>query len=171
LPQRKNLFYGQERLKRGLTGQYVADASAGGEVVRAFVPHPLPPRPPLTPDTLYVNLFLKQGGRDLPGGGDRDRLAGEWARCICRARGRRDSSHRANEGDARHGPGLAASVRVNTPDARLTVDHVVTDRLQEMVDANFKFYKRVTDDREFARFMDATQPSVSDGRCWRSSGR
>jgi type I restriction enzyme R subunit len=44
---------------------------------------------------------------------------------------------------------LAASVRVNTPEnARLTFDHVVTDRLQEMVDTNFKFYKRVTDDRE-----------------------
>lgn len=32
-------------------------------------------------------------------------------------------------------PALAARVRVNTPEnARLTVDHVVTDRLQEMVD-------------------------------------
>ncbi len=51
-------------------------------------------------------------------------------------------------------PALAASVRVNTPEnARLTFDHVVTDRLQEMVDTNFKFYKRVTDDREFARFF------------------
>jgi type I restriction enzyme R subunit len=49
---------------------------------------------------------------------------------------------------------LAASVRVNTPEnARLTFDHVVTDRLQEMVDTNFKFYKRVTNDREFARFF------------------
>jgi Fic family protein len=38
-------------LKRGLTGQYVAGSSAGDEVVRAFVPHPLPPRPPLTYDT------------------------------------------------------------------------------------------------------------------------
>src|SRR6266852_1191665 len=38
-------------MKRGLTGQYVAGSSAGGEVVRAFVPHPLPPRPPLTHDT------------------------------------------------------------------------------------------------------------------------
>jgi Fic family protein len=38
-------------LKRGLTGHYGAGSSAGGEVVRAFVPHPLPPRPPLTPDT------------------------------------------------------------------------------------------------------------------------
>jgi hypothetical protein len=54
------------------------------------------------------------------------------------------------------GPGScpSTSVRVNTPEnARLTFDHVVTDRLQEMVDSNFKFYKRVTDDREFARFF------------------
>lgn len=49
---------------------------------------------------------------------------------------------------------LAASVRANTPEnARLTFDHVVTDRLQDMVDTNFKFYKRVTDDREFAKFF------------------
>lgn len=41
----------QKLMKRGLTGQYVAGSSAGGEVVRAFVPHPLPPRPPLTHDT------------------------------------------------------------------------------------------------------------------------
>ena len=49
---------------------------------------------------------------------------------------------------------LAASVRVNTPDnARLTFDHIVTDSLQDMVDTNFKFYKRVTDDREFSKFF------------------
>lgn len=46
------------------------------------------------------------------------------------------------------------SVRANTPEnARLTFDHVVTDRLQDMVDTNFEFYKRVTDDREFAKFF------------------
>jgi type I restriction enzyme R subunit len=49
---------------------------------------------------------------------------------------------------------LTASIRVNTPEnARLTFDHVVADRLQEMVDTNFKFYKRVTDDPQFARFF------------------
>jgi type I site-specific restriction-modification system R (restriction) subunit len=32
-------------------------------------------------------------------------------------------------------------------------DHVVTDRLQEMVDTDVNFYKRVTDDRAFARFF------------------
>jgi type I restriction enzyme, R subunit len=31
----------------------------------------------------------------------------------------------------------------------------VNDRLQEMIDANFKFYKQVTDDPEFAKvFLD-----------------
>lgn len=35
--------------------------------------------------------------------------------------------------------------------ARLTFDQVVTDRLQDMVDVNFKSYKRVTDDQQFSR--------------------
>jgi hypothetical protein len=30
---------------------------------------------------------------------------------------------------------------------------VVTDRLQDMVDTNFKFYKRITDDREFSKYF------------------
>ena len=53
-------------------------------------------------------------------------------------------------------PALTASVRANTPeDAHLTFDYVVTDRLQDMVDTNFRFYKRITDDREFSRlFLD-----------------
>jgi len=51
---------------------------------------------------------------------------------------------------------LAKAVEVNTPDnARLTFDHVVNDKLQEMIDTNFKFYKQVTDDPDFARtFLD-----------------
>ena len=49
---------------------------------------------------------------------------------------------------------LVASIRGNPPEnARLTFDHVVADRLQDMMDTNFKFYKRVTDDRDFARFF------------------
>jgi type I restriction enzyme, R subunit len=49
---------------------------------------------------------------------------------------------------------LVTSVQVNTPEnARLTFDHVVTDHLQDMVDTNFQFYKRVTDDQAFARFF------------------
>ncbi|MBI3761824.1 MAG: hypothetical protein HY260_08195 [Chloroflexi bacterium] len=47
---------------------------------------------------------------------------------------------------------LDASVRVNTPDnARLTFDHVVNDRVQELIDTNFKFYKQITDDDDFAQ--------------------
>jgi type I restriction enzyme R subunit len=51
---------------------------------------------------------------------------------------------------------LEKAVKVNTPDnARLTFDHVVTDKLQEMIDTNFKFYKQVTDDPDFAKtFLD-----------------
>ena len=49
---------------------------------------------------------------------------------------------------------LVTAVRTNVPEnARLTFDHVVGDRLQDMVDTNFKFYKRVTDDREFAKYF------------------
>jgi type I restriction enzyme R subunit len=51
-------------------------------------------------------------------------------------------------------PALEASVRANTPEnARLTFDHVVTDRLQDMVETNFEFYKRVTDDERFSKFF------------------
>jgi type I restriction enzyme R subunit len=51
-------------------------------------------------------------------------------------------------------PALVASVRVNTPEnARLTFDHVVVDRLQDMVDTNFKFYKRITDDPAFSKYF------------------
>ncbi len=49
---------------------------------------------------------------------------------------------------------LADSIKVNTSDnARLTFDYVVNDRLQEMVDTNFKFYKRITDDQQFGKFF------------------
>jgi type I restriction enzyme R subunit len=49
-------------------------------------------------------------------------------------------------------PALEASIKVNPPeDARLTFDQVAHDRLQDMVDANFKFYKQVTDNPDFAR--------------------
>ena len=49
---------------------------------------------------------------------------------------------------------LNAALRANTREnARLTFNHVVEDTLQEMVDTNFEFYKRVTDDAQFARFF------------------
>ena len=49
---------------------------------------------------------------------------------------------------------LSTSVRVNPPEnARLAFDQIVTGRLQDMVDSNFKFYKRLTDDKSFAAFF------------------
>jgi type I restriction enzyme, R subunit len=48
-------------------------------------------------------------------------------------------------------PALEASIKVNPPeDARLTFNQVVNDKLQDMVDSNFKFYKQVTDNPDFA---------------------
>lgn len=49
---------------------------------------------------------------------------------------------------------LRASVRINPPEtARLAFDHIVQDRLQEIVDTNFKLYKRVADDNAFAQVL------------------
>lgn len=49
-------------------------------------------------------------------------------------------------------PALEASIRVNPPaDVRLTFDQVVNDKLQEMIDSNFKFYKQITDNPDFAQ--------------------
>ena len=51
-------------------------------------------------------------------------------------------------------PGLEASIKVNSPEnARLTFDHVLNNRVQEMIDANFKFYKQINDDPEFNKFF------------------
>src|SRR5262249_59621997 len=51
-------------------------------------------------------------------------------------------------------PALEASVKVNVPEnARLTFDHVANDKIQEMIDSNFKFYKQITDDPEFEKFF------------------
>ena len=51
-------------------------------------------------------------------------------------------------------PALAASIQVNTPqDARLTFDHVATDKVQDLIDSNFKFYKQITESLDFARFL------------------
>jgi type I restriction enzyme R subunit len=36
---------------------------------------------------------------------------------------------------------------------RLAFDYVASDRLQDMVDANFKFYKRITEDKDFGKFL------------------
>jgi type I restriction enzyme R subunit len=63
--------------------------------------------------------------------------------------------------------GLAASVEVNMPeDARLTFEHTISDYIQDMVDVNFKLYKLLNEDPDFAdffqgvmfsRYMEATQ--------------
>ena len=51
-------------------------------------------------------------------------------------------------------PALEASVKVNVEEnARLTFDHVANDKIQEMIDSNFKFYKQVTDDPSFEKFF------------------
>ena len=47
-------------------------------------------------------------------------------------------------------PALDAAVRTNTREnVRLTFDHKTEDRLQDIVDSNFKLYKRFTDDPAF----------------------
>jgi len=68
---------------------------------------------------------------------------------------------------------LAASVRVNTREnARLTFNHVINDRIQDMVDVSFKFYKLLTEDSVFAeffqelmfnRYLGATQAGTAAG--------
>lgn len=46
---------------------------------------------------------------------------------------------------------LENSVRVNTREnARLTFDIVARNQFEELIDANFKFYKQVADNRDFA---------------------
>jgi type I restriction enzyme R subunit len=49
---------------------------------------------------------------------------------------------------------LETSVKVNAPEnARLTFDHVANDKIQELIDSNFKFYKQITDDKSFEEFF------------------
>lgn len=49
---------------------------------------------------------------------------------------------------------LEVSVKVNPPEnARLTFDHVASDKIQEMIDTNFKFYKQINDDAAFEQFF------------------
>ena len=49
---------------------------------------------------------------------------------------------------------LQTSVKVNVPEnARLTFDHVANDKIQELIDTNFKFYKQINDDAQFAKFF------------------
>jgi len=49
---------------------------------------------------------------------------------------------------------LQTSVKVNVPEnARLTFDHVANDKIQELIDTHFKFYKQINDDAKFSRFF------------------
>jgi type I restriction enzyme R subunit len=49
---------------------------------------------------------------------------------------------------------LVEAVRVNPPEnARLTFEHKAKDRMQGLVDTNFKLYKRITDDEAFAKVL------------------
>ena len=49
---------------------------------------------------------------------------------------------------------LQVAVNTNPPDnARLTFDHKATDQMQDLVETDFKFYKRVNDDPAFARYF------------------
>lgn len=58
---------------------------------------------------------------------------------------------------ARPEAGRLQRVRINPPEnAKLTFDLVVADRMQEMIETNFKFYKQFTDDEAFAgRLLEA----------------
>ena len=50
--------------------------------------------------------------------------------------------------------GLTASARVNTREnVRLTFDPKVEDKIQEIVETNFDFYKRITDDPDFGQTL------------------
>ena len=63
-------------------------------------------------------------------------------------------SSRDREGKLATDQALEASVKVNTPEnARLTFDHVANDKVQELIDTNFKFYKQINDDPEFGKFL------------------
>ncbi|MEW6753371.1 MAG: type I restriction endonuclease [Candidatus Latescibacterota bacterium] len=51
-------------------------------------------------------------------------------------------------------PALEGSLRINSLDnVRLTFDNLANDVLQDMMDANFQLYQRVTDDADFGRFF------------------
>lgn len=51
-------------------------------------------------------------------------------------------------------PALAGSLAVNPPDTvRMTFENEVEQRLQDMMDANFTLYQRVTDDEDFGKFF------------------
>ena len=51
-------------------------------------------------------------------------------------------------------PVLENSARVNTEENfRLTFNNVVNEIVQNMMDTNFKFFKQINDDAQFAKFF------------------
>ncbi len=49
---------------------------------------------------------------------------------------------------------LQTSVKVNVPEnARLTFDHVANDKIQQLIDTHFKFYKQINDDADFSKYF------------------
>jgi hypothetical protein len=49
---------------------------------------------------------------------------------------------------------LQTGVKVNVPEnARLTSDHVANDKIQELIDKHFKFYKQINDEDKFSRYF------------------
>jgi hypothetical protein len=49
---------------------------------------------------------------------------------------------------------LDASIKVNKPgNVRLTFGHVANDKIQELIDTNFKFDEQVNDNPEFGKFL------------------
>jgi len=51
-------------------------------------------------------------------------------------------------------PAVENSVRINTPEnARLTFDHAAEDRVQDLLESNFRLYKRIVDDPTFRQVL------------------
>ncbi len=63
-------------------------------------------------------------------------------------------------------------MQVNPPSsARLTFDNIANDIIQDMIDSNIKFYKKINDDQDFAstlldflfdRYLKSKKETVSD---------
>ena len=94
--------------------------------------------------------------RSLQSGNLHNRFYEEKRRTILRRIGERGryQAHSLNlKWVAKAENDLKAAVLTNTlENVRLALDHVASDRLQDLVDSNFKFYKRITDDKARSSF-------------------
>jgi type I restriction enzyme, R subunit len=51
-------------------------------------------------------------------------------------------------------PGLEAALRVNPPEtARLSFEVIAQDKVQDMIDSNFKLYKEIEDHADFKKLL------------------